>query len=285
MKILSLNGGGTLGYITLCVLEHLEEEAGKPCYEIFDLISGVSTGSIIGFALSSGFTAKETKDLYRNLIPEIFKNKTGFIMSFFKPYYKIETLERILKENIGNKMLSEAKTNFMCHATKINSPEIRSKFWKSWKKEHDVEAWKALTASCAAPLYFSPYQVGEDLLIDGGLVSNSPNVVSIVEALKLGSSLEDIKMLNLTVNNLTTYESKKDLIGLLTVANNVPLIAIWGTEKIEMHQAENLLLKNNFSVVYPNTNLGIDNKEFDAMQNIADELWFNRKLAFTWILE
>jgi len=284
MKILSLNGGGTLGYINLCVLEQLEEEAGKPCHEIFDLISGVSTGAIIGYALASGLTAKETKSLYEKLIPKIFNNKRGFFMSLFKPYYDIKVLEDVIKEHLGYKRLSDVKTKFMCHAVKINSPEIKSKFWKSWKPDHDVEAWQAMTASSAAPLYFSPVQVGDDILIDGGLASNSANVVSIVEALKLGEKLEDIKMLNLTVNSIKTYDNKKDLIGLLRVANNFPLISVWGTESIEIHQAEKLLEKGNFSAVYPNTNLGMDNQDFKKMQEIADNLWFERKSAYTWIL-
>lgn len=284
MKILSINGGGTLGYITLCVLERLEEEAGMPCYEIFDLISGVSTGSIIGYALSSGFTAKETKKLYEELIPKIFHNKTGFFMSLFKPYYNINDLEKTIRENIGDKKISDVKTKFMCHATKVNSPEIKTKFWKSWKAEHDIIAWQALTASSAAPLYFSPYQIEDDIFVDGGLVSNSANVVSIVEAIKLGAKLEDIKMLNLTINTNKTYDKKKDLIGLLRVASNFPLISVWGTERIEMHQADKLLKKGNFSVVYPDTGLGIDNQEFEEMQQIADKLWFERKLAYTWIL-
>ena len=120
MKILSLNGGGSLGYITLGLLERLEEEAGMPCYKIFDLISGVSTGAIAGFGLANGSSAKEIKELYKKFIPSIFKNKSGLIASLWKPYYDIKNLEKSIQDNFGNTMLSSAKTNFMCYATKLN---------------------------------------------------------------------------------------------------------------------------------------------------------------------
>jgi len=283
MKILSLNGGGTLGYITLCNLVKLENEAEKPCHQIFDLIAGVSTGSIIGYSLASGLTALETKMLYKKLIPKIFNSKTGFFMSLFKPYYKIDELAKIIKDNTNNKKLSDVKTKFMCHSTQISKPEVTSKFWKSWKDDN-IKAWQALAASSAAPLYFSPFEINGDIFIDGGLSSNSPNTPAIIEAIKFGHDLNDIKMLNLTINTLRYYNRKNDLIGLLRVANNFPPIAVWGTETIEIHQAEKLLKDKNFRAIYPKTKLEIDSQDFIKMQNIADALWHERKEDYTCIL-
>jgi patatin-like phospholipase/acyl hydrolase len=54
MNILSLNGGGTSGLMTALILAKIENEYGNKhiCCELFDLITGVSTGSIIGALLS-----------------------------------------------------------------------------------------------------------------------------------------------------------------------------------------------------------------------------------------
>ena len=45
--ILALDGGGIRGIMTLQLLKKLEAIAGIPCYELFDLVAGSSTGGII----------------------------------------------------------------------------------------------------------------------------------------------------------------------------------------------------------------------------------------------
>lgn len=249
------------------------------------MISGVSTGSLIGFALANGMTAKEIRELYEKFIPEIFGRKAGFLRSLFGPYYNIDSLESVIKDYFGDKKISDTKTNFMCYANKINDPEIEPVFWKSWRIKENIEAYKALTASCAAPMYFKPYRIKNDILIDGGMITNSPNVISIVEAIKMGSNLKDIKMLNIAFNTLNTINDKKDLMGLIRVASRVTDISIWGTEKIEKHQASNLLDPHNFTSVCPVIKQSMDTKDFKYMNEVIDNTWFERKHALTFIVD
>ncbi|MEM7026379.1 MAG: patatin-like phospholipase family protein, partial [Pseudomonadota bacterium] len=51
IRILSLDGGGIRGLISLEILRHLEEATGKPIAELFDVVAGTSTGGIIGTQL------------------------------------------------------------------------------------------------------------------------------------------------------------------------------------------------------------------------------------------
>ncbi|MEJ2560887.1 MAG: patatin-like phospholipase family protein, partial [Anaerolineae bacterium] len=50
--ILSIDGGGARGYITLHCLAQLEELTGQPAHEIFDFYAGTSTGSLIAAGLA-----------------------------------------------------------------------------------------------------------------------------------------------------------------------------------------------------------------------------------------
>ena len=45
--ILSIDGGGMRGVIALAILCWLEEQTGKPAYELFKVVGGTSTGAII----------------------------------------------------------------------------------------------------------------------------------------------------------------------------------------------------------------------------------------------
>src|SRR6185369_13019758 len=57
--LLTLDGGGIRGIMTIQLLKALEEQAGAPCFRIFDLCAGTSTGGIIAGLIASGRTALE----------------------------------------------------------------------------------------------------------------------------------------------------------------------------------------------------------------------------------
>jgi predicted acylesterase/phospholipase RssA len=73
--ILSVDGGGAKGYMTLHCLAKLEELTGQPSYEIFDMYAGTSTGSLIAAGLAVGLNARELIDIYKNRLPEVFEEE------------------------------------------------------------------------------------------------------------------------------------------------------------------------------------------------------------------
>src|SRR4051794_24021850 len=80
-RVLSLDGGGVRGAISLGFLEKLEktieEIEGKPTLlcDWFDLIGGTSTGAIIAGALAFGYRASEVRAFYEALGPRVFRRR------------------------------------------------------------------------------------------------------------------------------------------------------------------------------------------------------------------
>ena len=64
IRILSIDGGGIRGIIPARILQRIEEATNKPARDLFHLISGTSTGGIIGCGLLAGKTAAEMAELY-----------------------------------------------------------------------------------------------------------------------------------------------------------------------------------------------------------------------------
>ena len=79
-RMLSLDGGGIRGVLTLEYLEVIEamlrkrynDESLLLC-DYFDLIGGTSTGSIIAAGLAFGLTVAQLKALYRNIGLSVFR--------------------------------------------------------------------------------------------------------------------------------------------------------------------------------------------------------------------
>ncbi|HLQ92707.1 MAG TPA: patatin-like phospholipase family protein, partial [Xanthobacteraceae bacterium] len=74
-RMLTLDGGGVRGAITVAFLERIEEilhqRLGRhvPLGDWFDLIGGTSTGSIIAGALALGYSVEDVKRFYLELAP------------------------------------------------------------------------------------------------------------------------------------------------------------------------------------------------------------------------
>jgi patatin-like phospholipase/acyl hydrolase len=78
-RILSLDGGGIRGVLTLEYLDVIEtmlrerfKDPNLLLCDYFDLVGGTSTGSIIAAGLARGMTVEEIKKLYYGLGEKVF---------------------------------------------------------------------------------------------------------------------------------------------------------------------------------------------------------------------
>ena len=210
-KILSLDGGGIRGALTLGYLKKLEDIlkakfADQPDFRLcdyFDLIGGTSTGSIIAASLSIGKTVDEITKLYMDLGGKIFGEKRNWwnpmeTMKWLKANYSYKAMEDGLKFAYGDLTLGskELRTGLCIVAKRADTNSIwplinhpNGKFFDSdLGKNKNIPLWQAVRASSAAPTYFAPQMISvmEDqqaAFIDGGLsMANNPSLTLLMIA-------------------------------------------------------------------------------------------------------
>uniref|UniRef100_A0A8C8GW93 PNPLA domain-containing protein n=1 Tax=Oncorhynchus tshawytscha TaxID=74940 RepID=A0A8C8GW93_ONCTS len=204
IRVLSIDGGepGTVvGLIALQTLQKLEALTGKPIYQLFDYICGVSTGSILGFMLGVfQIPLNECEVLYRKLGSDVFKQNVivGTVkMGWSHAFYDSETWENILKEKMGSDLMVETSRNPKCPkmaavSTIVNrGTPLKAYVFRNYNLQPGVRShylggcehklWQAVRASSAAPGYFQEFALGHDLHQDGGLLINNPTALAIHE--------------------------------------------------------------------------------------------------------
>jgi patatin-like phospholipase/acyl hydrolase len=218
-KVLSVDGGGIRGIIPATIIAHIEKKTGKPIAQLFDLISGTSTGGILSLALtkpnwdgSSEFAAKDIVELYRNHGSEIFCERLpGPLDELIQAKYGSENRESILKSYLGDTPISAALTGVFITSYDI---ELRIPVFFVSRKELEVNdeyfekicdrytMLQAAMATSAAPTFFPPYPVqkfrklekifkdGSDeletpnyALVDGGAFANNPASLALMEVM------------------------------------------------------------------------------------------------------
>lgn len=196
-KILSLDGGGVRGYLSIKILEnierHLNHKAGNelPLGKRFDLIVGTSTGAIIAGLLAIGKSAKDIRESYEIDIPIIFgkEMKRNKFSSFIWSKYKPDALICKAQYYFEDLTFEDVETDLIVTAVDITNMKPRfhkSDFSDENNSRCDEKLSSAIIASASAPVYFPVARdlKHSDYLIDGGLVANNPSMVGIVDALK-----------------------------------------------------------------------------------------------------
>lgn len=303
-KILSLDGGGVRGYLTVMILENIEKQlnsrdgSDKPLGEYFDLIAGTSTGAIIGGLLSIGKKASEVRKIYETDIKEIFSDdmKRYKINSFFNTKYKKDNLRdkavNYFKDSSGDDLtFLNVKTHLL--VTSVDITTMTPRFHKSvYNKKNipraDEKLSSAIIASSSAPAFFP---IEENLkyssnLIDGGIVANNPSLVALVDSFSFDEApnKDDIVLLSVGTGKASEvpYEidSLKDTsVKWLRQNGTSPLIEILMNSQsvLAEFQTSFLMEQLNCKMQYKriNPNLGVkieldEAEKIDILKNLAD---------------
>jgi len=184
---LAVDGGGIKGVIPSRAITVLEDYLKQPAYNIFRLLAGTSTGSIISAGISTGMFGDELHDLYCDFGPKIFrKTWRSALWPLTRYRYPLDPLQEALEEYLGGKTMGD----FWCSRqptdlviTAFDLVKNKTLFIKPFNKSKGYDQWtvvKAVLASSSVPSYFPPV---ENRYVDGGVGSyHNPCYIAAYEA-------------------------------------------------------------------------------------------------------
>jgi hypothetical protein len=121
MRLLAIDGGGIRGIYASHVLERVQNEFNTEFHREFDLIAGISTGSIIATAIAFGIPISTVTKLYREEVPRIFSPKRWSFGGAVAPRYSSDPLRAALAKVFQDAALANAKTRLVIPATDIEN--------------------------------------------------------------------------------------------------------------------------------------------------------------------
>ena len=264
-RILSLEGGGVRGALSLAFLERIEAllraRANRPdlrLCEYFSLVGGTSTGAIIAAGLALGHSVGELIDLYLNISRESFVRRTWAGFQFpggtLIPKFQDEALREAILRQFGPETLGSDRLacGLGIVAKRLDSASV----WlfhnhpngPYYTHNRDLKIANLLRASTAAPGYFGPEMLEvapglEGLFVDGALgPHNNPSLLLLMLATlegygfrwPMGGLAEDAR---LTLVSIGTGGTRPQPLWGETYRNKPP--AILGVEALfsMMHDA------------------------------------------------
>ncbi len=152
-KVLEIDGGGIKGIIEATICQKIEEQTGKKICDIFQLITGTSTGAILGGCLAAGVKANDLVNFYLQDGPRLFTRRPVWQpWNWLRPKYDRKPFVAKLQAVVGAATtLADCKCEFM--ATSFGLSACRTHFIKSSDKEDrplslvEVISWSALSAA------------------------------------------------------------------------------------------------------------------------------------------
>ena len=207
IRILSIDGGGTRGILSAIILDFLEKEVRRitrneedRLVNYFDFVGGNSSGSIIAammlvpdekgkplYSLSDvirSFEKINNKIFYRPL-----SHKIKTLWGLYGPYYSDKYLNSYLIKYLDHWRMSELikPCAFTAYDIQHRRPVVYTSHDKG-RKYKNLFVKDVVRGSVAIPAVFAPAHFRDGIsvhtVIDGGLFSNNPSMVSYIEAAK-----------------------------------------------------------------------------------------------------
>ncbi|MYC59056.1 MAG: patatin-like phospholipase family protein [Gammaproteobacteria bacterium] len=225
-RVLSLDGGGMRGIYTAAFLARLTDQfsriRGAAALDLgrgFDLITGTSTGAIVGCALAIGRPMSEIVELYREHGSKIFPHRIAGKKS---AVFRATQGNRFVRA--GDRALRKALVEVLADTTmldvyrergiSLSIPAVLMSEHRAWVfkktprsgvRDDNYPLVDVCMASSAAPIYRSLAAVRDpnapdgplQVFADGGLWANNPIMVGLVDALTVAKPDQPIEIFSL----------------------------------------------------------------------------------------
>ncbi|MFB9980178.1 CBASS cGAMP-activated phospholipase [Mesorhizobium kowhaii] len=209
-QILSLSGGGYRGLFTAVILEKLEQQAGRPLRECFDLIAGTSIGGILACGIAAGIPASQMRDAFERLGSGIFDRRLQMFgrrlfpvprLGLLSARYSQAGLEKAIDEVLGGfserGLGSIGKPLLVPSVSSTNATTVLFESGAFAGSRAAVVLRDVALATAAAPTYFPEHVIGENSFVDGGIVANAPDAIVIIKAMSsFGRHSSELKLLS-----------------------------------------------------------------------------------------
>ena len=278
-RVLSLDGGGMRGIYMAAFLARLADQFARirnePALDFgrgFDLITGTSTGAIVGCALAVGRPMAEVVSLYREHGRKIFPHRiAGKRSAVFRAargsrYVRAgdKALRKALEGVLGNTTMLEV---YRGRGISLSIPAVLMSGHRAWVfkktpcsgvRDDSYPLTDVCMATSAAPIFRSLAAIEDpndpegprQVFADGGLWANNPIMVGLVDAMTIAEQGRTIEIFSLGTcprpegDDLDADSAHRSMLDWLLGAN-VPALSISAQEFAFDHMAR--LLANSIT--------------------------------------
>lgn len=210
LRILAMDGGGSLSLLSLFMLERIQQERPDFLSNI-DLFSGTSSGGINSLLIAG------SEPRHVGLHQAIYLWRDGQVFSGpmlnkvralggCSAFFTNTALADYLRTILGKRTLGDIKAGLVIPAFDVNGQLLGQETWKpkifhnfggNEEPDTELEAVEVALRTSAAPVFFPIY----NRFADGGLAANNPTMCALAQALATppkgcGRTPADIQLLS-----------------------------------------------------------------------------------------
>jgi patatin-like phospholipase/acyl hydrolase len=287
-RVLSFDGGGLKGLITIGMIERIGDALKKPgWYQEASFYAGTSTGGLIALGLAAGIDLSTLKKMYVEQGANIFNRKAVYYKSslcrFFHAGYKHDELETQLIDVYQDRRLSDLKKRALVVSYDLYSEgkqanksggerrEWRPKIIHNFSGHaNDLSLVEAGLATSAAPTYLPSF----GHFVDGGVCANNPSVCALTQLMDERNadrgdkpSLQSVSLMSFGTGENPTPIKKTDITwGILGWNTKILSLLMEGGVGIADYQCRQLLRES-----YRRADIKLDESiEMDDASKIPD---------------
>lgn len=205
VKILTIDGGGIRGLIPAIFLAEIERRCGRPAHQLFDVITGTSTGALITAMVTlpepDTYSGDALVDYYLSDRPnKFFTRSLAYKLlsgnGMLRPKYPASSHIAALQDALGtNARLAEARAEIVVPIYDLRCTAPRTFMFTREKAQNDPAAnyptWEVVRAASTASGYFpgwtmqNAHGVDTHYPVDGGIFINNPSIAGFAHAVDI----------------------------------------------------------------------------------------------------